>query len=380
MKNAENLIEPTEKGFFCPAGGFYIDPGRPVARAVITHAHADHARPGCESYLATPACARLLEARLGAAVKIQELAYGEPLDVNGIRLSLHPAGHILGSAQVRLERGGQVWAVTGDFKLQPEPTCAPFEPLRCHTLITESTFGLPVFAWPEPGEVAAEVNAWWRRNGEQGRPSLLFAYSLGKAQRIAARLDAGIGPVFTHGAVEPIMDVYRQCGIHLCPTRPVSDALGKDGFKGALVLAPPAAEGSPWIRRFPDASRAFASGWMRIRGNRRRRALDRGFVLSDHADWRGLLSAIDACGAERVWVTHGFAEELVRYLVEKGTAAAVVTASFAGEPENGQPAAGAPHALDDEKPDPAGRAGNAAPSGTPPETGGSTPAPATRYP
>jgi putative mRNA 3-end processing factor len=327
------MLENTENGLCCPDANFYIDPLQPVDRAVITHAHADHARPGCGSYLATPACAVLIKARLGSDARVQELPYGMPLDVNGLRLSLHPAGHILGSAQVRLERNGEVWLVTGDFKRQPDPTCTPFEPLRCHALITESTFGLPVFNWPDPRDVVADINSWWRKNSEQGKPSILFAYSLGKAQRIAALVDAGIGPIFTHGAVEQMMEAYRQSGIPLNPTRPVSEAQQRRDFSSALVIAPPSAEGSPWMRRFPGAARALASGWMQIRGNRRRRGIDRGFVLSDHADWKGLLDTIYSSGAENIRVTHGFEEEMVRFLREKGLAAEALRTAFSGEAE-----------------------------------------------
>ncbi len=329
--NRTALIQTAESGLFCPQGDFCIDPWKPVNRAVITHAHADHARPGCGSYLATPESACLLRSRLNDAIHILELPYGSPLDVNGLRLSLHPAGHILGSAQIRLERDGEVWVVTGDFKRHPDPTCTPFEPLRCHTLITESTFGLPVFNWPDPRGVVADINLWWRKNSAQGKPSILFAYSMGKAQRIAALVDAGIGPIFTHGAVEHVIEAYRRTGIPLHPTRPVSEAQQRQDFSGALVIAPPSAEGSPWMRRFPGAGRAFASGWMQIRGNRRRRALDRGFVLSDHADWSGLLDTISASGAEKVLVAHGFTEELVQFLREKGLAAEALRAAFNGE-------------------------------------------------
>ena len=325
------MIENTENGLYCRVGDFFIDPSRAVERAVITHAHADHARPGCGSYLATPQCAPLLKARLSSDVSIQELSYGVPVDINGIRVSLHPAGHILGSAQVRLERNGEVWVVTGDFKRHPDPTCTPFEPLRCHTLVTESTFGLPVFNWPDPQDVVADINAWWRKNKGQGRASILFAYSLGKAQRIVAQLDAAIGPIFTHGAVEHMTEAYRQAGIPINPTLPVSETQQRQDFNGALVIAPPSAEGSPWMRRFSGAGRAFASGWMQIRGNRRRRAVNRGFVLSDHADWNGLLETIYASGAETVWVTHGFTDEAVQFLREKGLAAESVRTGFSGE-------------------------------------------------
>ena len=326
------MIELTESGVCCPEGGFFIDPWRPVERAVVTHAHFDHTRRGCGSYLTTPQTALLMKARLGTDLRIRTVRYGEAINVNGVRLSLHPAGHILGSAQVRLERNGEVWVVTGDFKRDPDPTCAPFEPLRCHGLVTESTFGLPIFRWPDPETVTAEIGAWWRRNAAEGRPSLLFAYSLGKAQRILAGLDPAAGPIFTHSAVEPIVQLYREAGIRLAPTRAAAEARRKEELAGALVVAPPAAEGSAWMGRAANASRALASGWMQIRGNRRRRALDRGFVLSDHADWPALLQTVAESGAERIWTTHGYAEELTRFLREKGHGAeALLGGRAAGE-------------------------------------------------
>jgi putative mRNA 3-end processing factor len=262
---------------------------------------------------------------------LQELSYGVPLALPGLRLSLHPAGHILGSAQVRLERNGEVWAVTGDFKRDPDPTCAPFEPLRCHTLVTESTFALPVFQWPQPETVMADICAWWRRNAAEGRPSVLFAYALGKAQRILAGVDPTTGPILAHAAVEHLARVYREAGVHLPPTRAVAEAGKEDEFAEALVLAPPAADGSSWMRRFSQARRAYASGWMQIRGHRRRLSPDRGFVLSDHADWKALLETVEQSGAERIWVTHGYAAEWVRFLQEKGLCAREAGVGFGTE-------------------------------------------------
>jgi putative mRNA 3-end processing factor len=328
---AQELIIATAEGWYCPAAGIHIDPWRPVARAVITHAHADHALRGNGAYLATPESARLLRARLGPGITVQELPYGEPLAIGSLRLSFHPAGHLLGSAQVRLEHAVGVWVVTGDFKRDPDPTCAPFEPLRCHTLLTECTFGLPVFRWPAPAEVMAEIGDWWRENAAAGRPSLILAYSLGKAQRILAGIDAAIGPIFAHGAVEQISQVYREAGVRLPPTRPMPETRSKEEIAGALVLAPPAADGSPWMRRAAGAGRAFASGWMQIRGNRRRRAVDRGFVLSDHADWSRLLATIHESGAERILLTHGYAAEMERFLTERGFAAEAVGTDSGGE-------------------------------------------------
>jgi putative mRNA 3-end processing factor len=263
--------------------------------------------------------------RIGEEGGIQGTAYGERLTLGSAQVSLYPAGHVLGSAQVRIESGGEVWVVSGDYKLEPDPTCAPFEPLRCHTFVTESTFGLPVFRWPAEAETLDAIHAWWRANREEGRASLLFAYPLGKAQRLLAARDRGIGPIAAHGAVERINRAYREAGVPLPEAEPATP-------RGAqLVIAPPECHQSPWARKFRDASTALVSGWMRIRGARRRRSLDRGFPLSDHADWPALLEAIGATRAETVWVTHGYRAPLVRWLLENGRNAAAVEARFEGE-------------------------------------------------
>ena len=321
----------TEDGLYCPAGDFHIDPWRPVERAVITHAHSDHARRGSRRYLAARPALRLLRSRLGDEATIDPLDYGAAVDLGGVRVSLHPAGHILGSAQVRLEHRGEVWVVSGDYKLDREPTCAPFEPVRCHTFVTESTFGLPVYRWPAQEEVLADINAWWRQNRADGKATLLFGYALGKAQRLLAGLDPDIGPIYTHGAVEKLSRDYRDSGVALPPTTYVGDLRRGTDWGGALIVAPPSAHGTAWSRRFGAASTGFASGWMRIRGTRRRRAVDRGFVLSDHADWPGLLQAVRSTGAERVWVTHGYVGVLVRWLREQGVEAEGLQTRFEGE-------------------------------------------------
>jgi putative mRNA 3-end processing factor len=329
-----SLLELTESGLYCSVGNFFIDPWQPVDRAVITHAHSDHARGGSKKYLASVPSEHLLKTRLGADIQLQTLSYGEEIDLNGLTLSLHPAGHILGSSQIRMEYKGEVWVVTGDFKIEPDSTCTPFEQLKCHTLVTESTFGLPVFKWPRQYEIFEEINRWWQNNRDQGKTSILFAYALGKAQRINAGLDNAIGPVLTHGAVENVNQCYRIYGVHLPATRPVADVNHKNEFCGAMVIAPPSADMPAWTKKFPQTSKAFASGWMQIRGNRRRRALDRGFVLSDHCDWNGLVDSILASGAETVWVTHGYAPELVRWLSEKGLDARALATQFSGEVED----------------------------------------------
>ena len=328
-----DLIVQRPEGLYCPPGDFYIDPWRPVGRAVITHAHADHARVGHGHYLASAKSEGVLRSRLGE-ITLQTLPYGEAIDHHGVRLSLHPAGHVLGSAQVRIEHGGEVWVASGDYFVSgtgdDNSTCEPFEPVRCDCFITESTFGLPVYRWQPQREVFGDINAWWCANAEAGRASLLMGYSFGKAQRILAGVDAGIGPIVVHGAVEPLTRAYREAGVLLPPTHNAND-LDKAALSKALVLAPPSVQGSAWTKRFADYSDAFASGWMQLRGARRRRAVDRGFVLSDHADWPGLQRAIAATAAQRVIVTHGYEAIMVRWLEEQGLQAGSFHTEFDDE-------------------------------------------------
>lgn len=324
------LIRLTEQGLFCEAGGFYVDAWAPVERTIVTHAHADHAYSGCGQYLTASPGVGLVKLRVGEG-SVQGARYGEQIKMGEVTVSLHPAGHILGSAQARIEHRGEVWVVSGDYKLAEDPTCAPFEPVRCHTFMTESTFGLPVYRWAPAAIVLAEIQAWWAGNAKAGKTSLLLCYALGKAQRVLAGIDAVTGPIVVHGAVERMNLAYRAAGVQLAETRTIGEAPKAADWRGALVLAPPIAYGSPWTRRFTKVSSAFASGWMRVRGQRRRRALDRGFALSDHADWPALLSAIAATGAERVLVTHGQAGPLARFLNERGTRAEVLATKFVGD-------------------------------------------------
>ena len=328
---AEDLLELTPDGLYCAAGDFWVDPWRPVRRAVVTHAHADHAVAGCDGYLCSRQGGGVLRRRVGAEAAIETLEYGARLRCDGVRLSLHPAGHILGSAQVRIEHRGQVWVVSGDFKSEPDPTCTPFEPVRCHLFLTESTFGLPIYRWRPQARLFAEIDAWWRANREAGRASLLLGYSLGKAQRLLAGVDPAIGPIYVHGAVARLNEEYRAAGIRLPSATWVGEVADGHDWAGALIVAPPSALASPWARRFGDLSAGFASGWMRLRGPRRRRGVDRGFALSDHVDWPGLMAAIEATGAERVRVTHGYAGVVVRWLAERGIDAAAVPTRFEGE-------------------------------------------------
>lgn len=326
-----DLITTTDAGLYCREGDFYIDPWRPVPRALITHAHGDHARFGSARYLAVDEGRALLQKRLGAAAAIDGIAYGESISLNGVRVSFHPAGHVLGSAQIRLEHRGTVWVVTGDYKLAADRTCRPFEPVRCNVLITESTFGLPIYRWAPQAAVFDELNAWRSTNRAEGRASIVFAYSLGKAQRVLSGVDPALGPIFCHGAIQPLNEIYRAAGVDLPATHYVGTAERGRDWSDALILAPPSARGSTWLRRFGDYAAAFASGWMQVRGARRRRSVERGFVLSDHADWPGLLQAIEASGARRVLPTHGFVGPLVRYLQEHGYEAAPLATLFEGE-------------------------------------------------
>ena len=338
------LLQVTGNGLYCAGGDFYVDPWLPVDRAVITHAHSDHACPGSRAYMAARRGEALLRARVGGEAAIQALDYGETVRLGGVRVSLHPAGHILGSAQVRIESGGEVWVVSGDYKLEPDPSCAAFEPVACHTFVTESTFGLPIYRWPPEAEVLAEIQSWWAANREAGKASMLFAYSLGKAQRVLAGVDAAAGPIYTHGAVENFCRLYREAGIALAPTTHAASAPAATDWSRALILAPPSANGSQWMRRFGPLSTGFVSGWMRIRGARRRRSLDRGFVLSDHADWPGLMSAIRMSGAAHVWVTHGYRAPVVEWLKQQGLDAQAIETRFEGEQDEtgGEPAEAEP--------------------------------------
>lgn len=330
------LLRTDQSGLFCEAGGFHIDPWLPVEKAVITHGHSDHARAGSKNYLCTPACAPILRARLGGDIHVETLPYGETIRLNGVSVSFHPAGHVLGSAQVRVEHQGEVWVASGDYKTVSEPTATAFEPVRCHTFITESTFGLPIYRWPSQDSVIDSIHQWWRSNQENGRASVIYAYPLGKSQRILAALDPSVGPIYCHGAVEKMNGIYREAGVALPETGYAGDQPRGFDWSRSLIFAPPSSQGSPWMKKFGPHSDGMASGWMRIRGTRRRRSMDRGFVLSDHADWPGLLSAIEATGAETVLPTHGYRAPLVRWLTERGLQARPLETRFEGEGETAE--------------------------------------------
>ena len=324
------VLSFTDRGIYCPAGDFFIDPWRPVDRALITHGHSDHARPGHRRYLCTDACAPVMRHRLGD-ISVETVKFGEVRKIGDALVSFHPAGHLPGSAQIRVEVAGEVWVVSGDYKVVPDGISEAFEPVACHSFITECTFGLPVFKWDDQRDVARDLNAWWARNAADGKASIVGAYALGKAQRLLAMVDPEIGPILTHGAVENTNAVLRNQGYRLPKTSHVTADLNPKDHPGALVIAPPSALGSHWARRFGPASDAFASGWMRLRGVRRRRSTDRGFVISDHADWDGLMQAIQNTGAENIFATHGYTDIFARWLNTQGYNAKVVPTEFGGE-------------------------------------------------
>lgn len=344
--SSTDLLAVDDRGLRCEAGRFHIDPWRPVEHAVITHAHADHARPGSGRYWCAEPGLEVAKRRLGAEADIVAVPYGQPFDFGHVRLSFHPAGHVLGSAQVRVESSsGGVWVAAGDYKRAYDPTCAGFEPVPCDVFITEATFALPVYRFPTPARTIDEIVQWWCENAEHGRVSVLFCYALGKAQRLLAELHARAERLpqqfaWVHGATNLLNGAYAKAGVDLLPTRLVSEHIAGQAddkprerldASGHLVLAPPSAAGSPWMRRFgapAQVSTGFASGWMHLRGIRRRRRYDRGFVLSDHADWPDLIRTITETGCRRVLATHGSSRTLARYLQEQGLDAAELATPY----------------------------------------------------
>ena len=317
IRMAKPLLQFNDNGIYCAAGDFYIDPWKPVDDAVITHAHSDHARWGNKRYLAHDLSREVMKYRLGD-IQLETIGYNETIFKNGVKISFHPAGHVIGSSQVRVEHKGNIWVVSGDYKLEDDGVCTPFEPVKCHTFISECTFGMPVYKWKPPTEVHEDINNWWRLNASEGKTSVIAGYSLGKAQRILQHLDLSIGRVFLHGVIANTHEALLRNGIHLQEATRITSELGRDQTKGGMVICPPSALGSPWMKRFYPYSFGYCSGWMTLRGAKRRRAADRGFVLSDHADWDGLIQAIDATECECVSLTHGYTASFTRYLSELG--------------------------------------------------------------
>ena len=317
------LIEFSDRGLYCSQGNFYIDPWRPVQKAVITHAHSDHARGGSANYLCHPLTRPLLLARLGPQ-NIETIEWGQPVYMNGVKLSLHPAGHIIGSSQVRVEYQGEVWVVSGDYKTENDGLSGVFEPIPCNTFITESTFGLPIYKWEKQSRIYSAIQDWVKKNNAAGITSVLLAYSLGKAQRILLPLvETGL-TVFVHG------------GYALPAVTRITPETPRESIRGQVIIAPPGADGSPWINKFSPYEVGVCSGWMQVRGNIRRRNADAGFALSDHADWEGLVGAVKATGAEKVFVTHGFQSAFSRWLNENGIESAEVKTEYNPAEEESQ--------------------------------------------
>lgn len=325
------LIEFRKEGLYVPQADVYIDPWKPVDKAFITHGHADHSRAGNKSYICTHSALPVIKHRLGSHINARGVDYREEISVNGVKFSFYPAGHIVGSAQIRVEYKGEIWVASGDYKLEPDGVSEDFESVKCHAFITESTFGLPVFKWKPQSVIMDEINEWWRTNKEQGKPSIIAAYSLGKAQRIINNVDHSIGPIFTHGAVENVNEVIRRQGVHLHKTTRVVQGQKQSLFNDALIIAPPTAVDSAWSKKFKGFSSGIASGWMALPGTSSRRSADRGFELSDHADWDGLMSAIQATEAKKIYVTHGYTDEFSKYLSSIGYYSAVVDTEYTGE-------------------------------------------------
>ncbi len=330
------LISFTDKGLYCEKGQFYIDPWQPVNKAVITHAHSDHARPGSQSYLCHRDTLPLLKLRLGP-YNYQIVDWNEKIYLNEVMVSLHPAGHIIGSSQIRVEYKGEVWVVSGDYKTEPDGISGVFEPIPCHTFISESTFGLPIYNWKPQHEIYHDIQNWVRSNEVAGKTSVLIGYSLGKAQRVLQAIAEVTGNIYVHGAIWNVHETLLQAGFKLPAVQRITPETPKEAFKGSVVIAPPSADGSPWMRRFSPSSTGICSGWMQVRGNQRRRNADAGFALSDHADWQGLLQAVKATGAQKVYITHGFQSVFSRYLNEIGIDASEVKTEFGTEDEEGQP-------------------------------------------
>ena len=313
-----HLLEFSDSGLYCPVGDFYIDPWRPVKCALITHGHSDHARWGSAHYITHKDTIPIIKYRISPDISVQGYGYNERFSINGVKISLHPAGHIIGSAQIRVEYKGEVWVASGDYKVEDDGFSTPFEPVPCNTFITECTFGLPVFNWQPQKEIFEDMNQFWSGNIENEKATIIIGYSLGKAQRILQNIDTGIGEIYAHGAIQNMHKVLSTYNGDLRPTIAVTQDVPKSAYRKALILAPPSALGTPWMKKFEPYSVGIASGWMGLRGARRRRAVDRGFILSDHADWQGLNTAIRASGAERVYATHGYTAIFAKWLNEIG--------------------------------------------------------------
>ena len=323
------LLAFNANGIYCAQADVYLDPWRKVDRAIISHGHADHSRWGNKKYITHHHNIPIMKHRLGE-IDVVGKAYGESFTINNVKFSLHPAGHVIGSSQIRVEHKGEVWVFTGDYKDEADGVSTPFEPVKCDTFITECTFGLPAFKWKPQADVMQDINQWWAENKAEGRTSVLFGYSLGKAQRLLKHLNPDIGKIYTHGAIENMTEVLRPL-VEFPETKRITRDTTKKELSGNLVLAPPSAHGGTWIRKMVPYATASASGWMTFRGARRRRAIDKGFVMSDHCDWDGLLNSIKATGCEKVICTHGYTDIFSKYLRELGYDARTQETQYEGE-------------------------------------------------
>ncbi len=313
------MIRLTKQGLFCESGGFHIDPSRRVELALVTHAHSDHARKGSRRYLTAEDGVGLLRHRLGADIDVTGVPYGRKIQLGRTTVSFHPAGHILGSAQVRVEQDGEVWVVSGDYKRQSDPTCRPFEVVPCDTFVSEATFGNPKYVWSCATQAVRDIHDWWKSNREQGRNSLLFCYAVGKTQRVLGGLaELTDDPVLLWGEANPVTEVYRKEGVRLVPTRDLDSLGGRARPRGELIITPHSIQYSAWMGRLGDVETAFASGWMKTGAWGMRRSYEKGFVLSDHADWNDLVGTIRATGAKRVLIQHTKDPALPKHLRQLG--------------------------------------------------------------
>jgi putative mRNA 3-end processing factor len=326
------LISFTNKGIYCKQGGFYIDPWQPVDLAVTTHGHADHVRFGNKAYLCHELTKPVLLQRLGADLPVETLPYGKEITINGVRLSFFPAGHVIGSAQVKLEHKGEICVISGDYKVEYDGISTAFEPVKCHTFVSESTFGLPIYKWLPQEEVFGKIRNWVSDNHDQLKTSVLIAYSLGKAQRLIKNL-AGDTNIYVHQSIANLNEGFIKAGVDLPPTIRITPDIKKEELQKGIVIVPPALADGKWMKSLMSASTGICSGWMQVRAGRRWKSADAGFALSDHADWTGLLSAIKATEAEKVFITHGFVSTFSRYLNETGISAEEVTTRYGHEGE-----------------------------------------------
>ena len=309
----ENLVKKDIQGTFCQTGNFWIDPAKPVKRALITHAHFDHISFGCEEYICSPETVSLLKERIGNNIKVKSYGYDEIFKINGIKISFHPSGHILGSSQIKLEGGNEKWLITGDFKRQRDDTCLNYQEVKTDFLICESTFALPIFNWASTNKIVDEIVDWV--NESPNLTSILFCYSLGKAQRILNELkNKKIKKIYAHRSIKKINDIYIKQGIKLEDIAKIDKEIATKDYKGSLLLMPPSQNKANLLNRFGDYQTAFASGWMIIRALKNRSGYDKGFAISDHADWNGLIKTIKSSKAEKVFLDHGNGESLAKYL------------------------------------------------------------------